>query len=360
MRNHNPTLLSCLALAAVLALAAPVYAAQAPAAPPSPLGPDPAQQFVINMTGIYPSDNPLMREVIRPWADELLEKTGGRLVLRNYEPGSIAYSETLARAVRLGQAGLGIGVLNVEAEEFALALMAAHGPGSIRLGELSAAYWRMFTEIPELAEEFKGIKLLAVFATCPYQFCMVRHLPYTAESLGGRRFLVDNPVAARFLESFGAAATVQPQTDFKMFMDDKIADGLVLPLCDLSRLGVRSYISGISLADLGNGVVWLGMHQGVWDMLPQDLKRIVGQSSGLALSRALGEMEEKIYRAELEKFEGGRVKLHYFSAEERSKFYEASRKLSQIEWQRLSRERGYNARAVQEKIDKIMGETRAR
>lgn len=360
MRSHRPILLCCLALSALLALAAPLYAAQAPAAQASSLGPEPTQQFVLNMSGVYPGWHPIMREVIRPWAEALMEKTEGRLVIRNFEPGSITHTDVLARSVRLGQSNMGIGVLNTEAEEFGFALLAAQGQGSLKLRELSAAYWRMFTEIPELAEEFKGIKLLAVYAGGPYQFCMVRHLPYTAESLAGRRFLVDSPIRARFLDDFGASATVLPQTDFKMYMDDKIADGVVFALCDLSRLGIQGYITGVSLGDLGNGVIWLGMHQGDWDMLPQDLKRIVTQSSGLGLSQTLGEMEEKNYRAELDKLRSGPVKLHYFSAEERKKFYGAGEQIRQTEWQLLCRERGYNAKQLQDKIDKILADTKAR
>lgn len=348
----------CFALAL---LSAPLQAAQQarPAAPPA-APPGPAEQYVVNMTGLYPASHPIMREVLRPWAESVLEQTGGRLVVRFFEPRTIACPNKLGRAVRLGQVGLGLGYVSSEPDDFPLSLLAAQGSGGGSMREISAAYWRMYTEIPELAGEFSGIKLLAAYATDPFQLCMAARLPYGAESLKGLRFLMETPLMAEKMESFGSLSTVIPQSDFKMFMEDKIADGLVLNLTDIQRLGLSACISGVALGDLENGVVWLGLHQGVWDMLPQDIRNILTRNSGLALSQSLGAALEGIYRADLDKLGNSAVRLHYFSAEERAKFSLNMGNVYREAWQRAAREKGYNVKALQDRIAKIMTETRAR
>ena len=342
----------CLALALCRA---PLYAAQ-----PSPAFPGQAEQYVVNMTTIYPLEHQMVQKVLLPWTESILDQTDGRLLIRIFAPDTIADSEKLGRAARLGQAGMVLSLLSSEAEDFPLSMLAAQGPGSILLKELSGAYWRMFTELPELGGEFSGIKLLAAFATDPYQLCMSGRLPYNAESLNGRRFLVDSPMTAIRMESFGAPAAIIPQPDLKMFMEDKIADGVVLNIGALSRLQLGDYISGVALGDLENGVLWLGMHQGVWDMLPQDLRNVLVKSSGLAFSQRLGGVVAENYRVQLEKLELRGIKVHYFSSEERARFYKNMQNAGQDAWESMAREKNFNAKALQDRIARIMTDAKAR
>lgn len=356
MRKISVFFALCLILAFPAAYAP---AAQAPAqASPAAAAPGPEEQYVVTMIGIYPSSHPVMRDVLRPWADSLMEQTGGRLVIRFFEPSTAVNATRPGRSVRLGQVGLAVGLIGSEPDDFPLALLSAQSGGSSALRELSAAYWRMYTEIPELSNEFSGIKLLAVCAIDPLQLCMFGSLPYNSEFLRGRRFLVENSLTAKKMESFGAIPSIIPQSDFKMFMEDRIADGMVLSLTDISRLGLEERINGISLGDLENGAAWLGMHQGVWDMLPQDIRNIIGKSSGAALSQAMGAALSGLYRAELEKLNGGAVRLHYFSAEERAKFYLHMKNISQEAWQAAAREKGFNAKTLQDRIARIMTEAK--
>lgn len=357
MQNITRLIVFCLALV----LCAPaLHAAQSAAQADASAEPSPLAEYVINMATVYPLDHHLVQNVLRPWAENIMEQSGGRLFIRMFEPGAIADAGRLGRAVRLGQAGMALSLLSAEAEDFPLSLLAAQGPGSIFLKELSGAYWRMFTELPELGAEFTGIKLLAVFASDPYQLCMAGRLPFNTESLAGKRFLVDSPLTAMKMESFGAPSTIIQQPDLKMFIEDKIADGVVLNISALSRLGLMDYIGGISLGDLENGVFWLGMHQGAWDMLPQDLRNVLAKSTGLAFSQFLGERASQNYRAQLEKLERQGVKMHYFSAEERARFNRNTQNVAQDAWQSIAREKGINIRALQDKIAKIMADAKVR
>lgn len=356
MRQISAIFIFCLVLAAFGGGRAFGAAQQAPAPVPG----DPAAQFVVNMASAYPSSHPLVRNVLRPWVESVLEQSGGRLVIRIFEPGTIAYSSSMGRSVRLGQSGLGMSLMSAEPESFRLCMLAVQAPGKACLKELSAAYWRMFTEVPELAAEFAGIKLLAVYATDPYQLCTVKNPPHTLEDIAGQRILADNPVSGGKLDDLGAASIVIPQTDFKMYLDDRLADGALLNLSNLSRLHIGGYINGVALGDLENGVVWLGMHQGLWDALPQELRTILTRSSGLALSQALGEAVSAGYRAAIGEMQNSNVQLHYFSAEERSRFYKNMQDLAQDGWQSLAEEKGFNARALQDRITRIMTESKVR
>lgn len=330
----------------------------APQVSPS-LAPGPEEQYVLNMSAIYPAAHPVMQKVLRPWAESLLQESGGRLVIRIFQDADLIDPGKPGLAVRLGQVGLAVGALSAEPDDFRLSLLAAQGPGAVSLRALSAAYWRMYTEIPELAGEFAGIKLLAVYATDPFQLCVTGSPPYDAAALRGRRFLVESPLVAAKMDELGALATVLAQPDFKMYLEDRIADGVVLGLTDIARLGVGEHFQGVALGDLENGVIWLGLHQGVWEMLPPDLRGILTKASGAALSQNLGAAVEELYRAELERLGNGRVDLHYFSAEERGRFYGVMRSVAEEAWGEAARE-GCNAKAVRDRIARILAETKAR
>lgn len=343
-----------------LFLLAAIHAPCLEAAQPASLSPNPADQFIISMTSVYPSSHPVTRNVLRPWAESVMEDSGGRLVIRIFEPNTVADSSGLARSARLGQVGIAVGLMDTESEDFQLSLLAAQAMGSTSIRELSLAYWRMYSEIPELASEFAGIKLLAVYATAPYQLCMTKDVPYNAESLAGKRFLADSPLMGQKLDAFGAFVTIVPQPYFKMYMGDKVADGAIVSISDIVRLGLADDINGVTLADLENGVMFVAMHQGVWDMLPQDLRNILNRSIGPGLSQKLGESVAQNYRDDLESLQADNIRVHYFSAEERARFEAVMKNVSQRRWQDMARDKGYNVRSIQDKINKIMVESSAR
>lgn len=359
MRNTRLIYLFFL-LAAIIAAPSSTLAATPVPAAGAEQPPQPTEQYVLNMATIYSREHPAIQDVLKPWAESLLEQSGGRLVIRIYDPETITSSVTMSKAVKLGQIGLGCGVMGTEAELFPLGVLVAQGPGTLAIRELSGAYWRMFNELPELNAEFVGIKLLAVYATSPYQICMVQGLPYDSIGLMGKRFLVDNPMTGMKMAALEAIPTVTSQTDFKMLLEDGIADGVVLSLTDMSRIDIESYIQSLALGDLENGVVWFGMHQGDWDMLPPELRRLITQSSGLPLSQALGASVAKAYRNQLDALRNSTMKVHYFSAEERDKFQQNMQNVVRSAWQKVAQERGINARNLEERINRIMSEARVR
>lgn len=314
--------------------------------------------FVLNLASQYPEDHPAVRAVLRPWAQELLRRSKGRLVIRIFGPNALCGEESLSQAVRLGQVALAYGCLGLEAEYFPLGSISG-----LRLGPRSAppagdALWRAYAETPELTAEFRGIKLLALHSAPPVQIFMLKDGVYGAADLAGQRLLTHTPVHGQKVALLGAEAIASPLADFFSRLQEGEADGALLTLRQARERRLEQYFRQAALPDMEGGLCWLGIHQGLWDILPPDLRKILTDSGGSGLSLALAAAAREDDKAGLERLRAGNMQVHYFSAEERDKLLRLTQEKLLEYWLRGARLAGVGApRVLYDKIGKIVSES---
>ncbi len=321
---------------------------------------DEADVFVVNMVSFYPEWHPVTRQVLRPWVKDVLHQTGGRLIIRVFDPNTICRDEELARNVRLGQVGMGYGFIGAEAGLFPLNMVGGLNLGLDNTMAGTAAFWRMHAELPEMAAEFSGIKLLALHATPPYQIHMLKDRVYGVSDLKDKRILVDNPYTSRTMALLGAVPVQSPQADYALRLEDRAADGALLTLNQAKFMQMGESWGQISLADIPSGACWIGMHQGLWDILPQDIRKVLAATSGQKLSRALGEVMYQTNRAAVDDLSRLAADVHYLSAEERGNIQKVVQTPLFELWQQNARKSGVaTPRVLYEKIRKIASEASA-
>lgn len=322
--------------------------------PAHPLRAAETEAFIINMTSYYPDWHPVMRDVLRPWAKEVLFKSQGRLIINLFEPNTICQDDQASQAVRLGQVGIGHGYIGAEAARFPLSMVSSLYLGLDNAKSLTEAFWRMYAELPEISGEYTGIKILALHAASPYQICMFKKPVYSVKELAGKKMLVDSPGAARKMSLLGAEPLQNQLVAFVPRINGDLFDGAMLTLAQANTAGLQRQIEQVVLADVPGGICWLGMHQGLWDILPQDLRKVLTGTTGKNFSRALGESIYNAHKSEVEKLRQFRMNVHYFSAEERLAMQKTLQPQLFEEWQLEAKRAGVNApRTLYEKISRI-------
>ncbi|MDR2051382.1 MAG: hypothetical protein LBQ63_06390 [Deltaproteobacteria bacterium] len=315
--------------------------------------------FSVNLLSAYPDEHPLVRDVLRPWAREVLTRTNGRLIIHVFGADVLHLNERLIRSVRLGQIGMGHGNL-AEEEGFPLSMLTGLNLGLEKISARSVSFWRIYNEIPEISREFSGVKILALHARQPYQLCMLKDGVYVAEDLPGLTLLTDSSLASLEAELLGASSVPVPLEDFPVYLRDHEADGALLTLSQAGEHGLKQQFGEIALADLESGACWLGMHQGLWDILPQDLRKALADTGGQKLSLALGAALQAEDRAQTDRLRAENFPVHYFSAEERAKIRQLTQEALTEDWQRKARQAGAAApRIIYDRARRIAAEIAA-
>jgi TRAP-type C4-dicarboxylate transport system substrate-binding protein len=318
------------------------------------------ESFVLNLTSVYPEEHPLIRLVLRPWSNEILRQSNGRLIIRIFNPGEICPDDSLSHAVRLGQADMAYGSFGLEAERFPLFMVSYLDLGFPNPLAASQAFWRLFTELPEFEREFTGIHLLALHAETPSQFFMLGEGLCGIGALRDQRILTDNPWSGRLVTLAGGRTAFSQNTALPLALRSETLDGALLTFSQYAYSGLRGYFAQACLADLPGGALWLGMHQGLWESLPQDLRKILTDNSGGKLSLALGEAAYATWREAVDALEGT-LPAQYLSEEERHNLRRLTQDALAEEWRERARKAGVSSpRGLLERVSRIAAEAAQR
>ena len=125
-----------------------------------------------------------------------------------------------------------------------------------------------------------------------------------------------------------------------MLLRDQEVDAALLTLDQAAPFLAEGTLAQTALADLPGGACWLGLHQGIWDILPQDLRKILTDSTGPKLSQDLGRALRAADRAAIDALRGGPGKTHYLSAEERGILHKTAQDTLLKVWQDNARQAG--------------------
>ena len=316
--------------------------------------------FVLNMACLFPEDHPVSKEVLLPWAKELQELTGNQIHIRLHQPDRLIRPEKMLSAIQVGQLDMGHGENAYTHRQLIIntALMlstALNNPVTA-----SEAYWRVYNEIPEARQEFANIKILALHSLGRFHLAGTNKDLRSLEDMQDKHILVYNGIAEKQASLLGATAHVLP---LQVFSPSSVsyADAYYLPVCLQQYTGLDSRTKNVTVTELGYTGCWLGMHQGVWDSLPQNIQKAITQSAGLKLSLALGRAVFEVEKSELERLRIMGIRVNYLSHEENARWKNAVGEKLLGNW--LSEMRLHkitNPRALYDRIMKIASEAEAK
>ena len=284
--SRTAKLASSLALGALLALAAPLAAGQAA---------DP--EVTLKLHHFLGPKAPAHAQMLAPWAERVEAASNGRLKIEIYPSMSLGGKPPqLIRQVRDGVVDIVWTVNGYSAglfprsEVFELPFVHTNDAVATNL-----AMAEMFDE--HLAEEYEGIKVLALHVHAGQGIHMVDSPVRSADDLEGKKMRIPTRTGAWILEALGASPVGMPVPDLPQALSKKVVDGALIPWEIIRPLKVQELtkyqIEGADSVRFGTTVFQISMNQGSWDKLPDDLKAVVEAESGLDWIREIGEVWTK-------------------------------------------------------------------
>lgn len=180
---------------------------------------------VLTLSSWIPPSNPLVTDAIAPWAAEVEKVTEGRVRVRIL-PSSLGAPRQAFDVVRTGQVDISYGVEGYTPGRFTLHRIAEFpfmGDSSV---ERSTAYWKVYKQHLEKANEYAGVKVLSVYAHGPGHIYHRAKPVDSVEAATGALMRTTGGVAADVAQRIGVNPLLQPATEIYQMLSTGVADGV--------------------------------------------------------------------------------------------------------------------------------------
>ena len=188
----------------------------------------------LNLAHFMPSRHPMDRGVMTPFATEISSATNGELNIVVHPAGEMGKGPVQQyKRVVSGAVDIAFGIPAYTPNQFPkTALM--HLPGLFENVEMATnAIWK---NIQNLEDEYREVKLLALWANNP-AVCITREKPVQSmEDFKGLKVRAPNPVMAKVVAAWGATPVSMPITEIFNAMNTGVIDAVIM-----GPSGIRSY-----------------------------------------------------------------------------------------------------------------------
>ena len=243
----------------------------------------------------FPPQHPIVKQVLQPWAADVQQATGGR-VLVEFSPTSLAPPPAQLDMVSKGVADVTLQFAGVVPNRLTTMLI-TEVPGPVASSEaMSVALWRTHEKFFAKADEHKGLKLLGMVAFPPQGMYGTKDEPLASiEQLKAAKVATTPGTAARAYGAVTSGVIAGPAVRYFELVSKGMVDAYVAvtPLDVMSFNLARYTKTSMNLPGLGTaGSFSLVMNESKWRSLSPADQAAIAKVSGEALSRRMKAMDD--------------------------------------------------------------------
>lgn len=250
--------------------------------------PSAAAETVINVSSWLPPQHTLLVNTLRPWTEEIEERTEGRVRFR-WLPQAVAAPPSTVDAVRDGLADLSYVVHGFTPGRFVLT-KAIEFPDMGETGEISSIAYQRVHDRFFGDREHDGLKVLAVFAHSPGYIYMRNRAVTKLEDLDGQTLRVGGGLVNDLTRALGVNSVLRPPGETYEILSTGVVDGVMFPPEAITAFRSEGLIKHVT--ETPGGIYRVSflimMNKDKFDSLsPQD-QAIIEEMSGVPLARSAG------------------------------------------------------------------------
>ncbi len=253
-------------------------------------------QTVLTGSSWVPPNHTLTRTLIE-WGKQLEADTQGRVKL-NMLPKPPSNPPGTYDAVRDGLQDIGFTVQGYTPGRFALATLAELPFLGDSAEASSVAFQRMAVKYPQILDEYKGVKVLAVFTHGPGIIYNSKRPVNSLADLSGLKFRVGGGMVNEIGKALGANVMLKPASESYELMSSGVVDGVFFPAESIPGFKLDKLIKyGTTFpGGLYNTAFVMMMNQEKYNKLSAQDKAAVDKLSGEYLARMQGRGWDKVDR----------------------------------------------------------------
>ncbi|KAB2790317.1 hypothetical protein F9L06_24920 [Brucella anthropi] len=240
------------------------------------------------------------RDVLKPWVERVEAASEGAVKIKIYTGGTLGRDPAAQlKMVEDGVADIAYPVPNYTPGRFPENSI-TDLPGLFSSStEASTVMWGLYEQ--GLLSGFDGLKVLGLFGSQPFTIDSVRATTKLAD-LEGQKLRAAGKYAIPTVELLGAAAVGLTVSESAEALTRGVIDGVTSHPSLSSQTGSADIARNHYLLGLHIGHVMLVMKQEAFDALPEKARVAINAESGLKLSRAWGEVQDRDAQALIAKW----------------------------------------------------------
>ncbi len=256
-----------------------------------------AAEVTIRVHHFLPPVSNMHRNFIAPWAKEIMEKSGGRINVQIFPSMQLGGKPgQLADQARKGIADITWTLTGYTPGRFPVAETTSL-PFMVTTAEkTSVAMHKLMDEFG--GKEYKGVKTLAFHAHAAGKFHMKNKPVTKASDLKGISMRAPNRAFGDLLKALGADPIFLPVTEMAVSLTNGVIEGTCLPYEVVPAFKLHELTKFHSAAAPGGRGLYtntfaLLMNGKSYEKLPDDLRKVIDDNSGIALSQRIGKVFDK-------------------------------------------------------------------
>lgn len=244
-----------------------------------------------------PATHPYQVLIMDVWAKDVAAATAGRVKIE-FTGSSLAPPPRQFDLVSGGGADLAFSFVGYNSDRFVrhgILTLPMLGPSA---KATTTAYWQMRAKHFEPADEFRGVKLVAIWANMPGQLYTSKKVRTVAD-YAGMKTRVGDRVLGETVKALGAVPVFSPAPSIYEMLSRGVLNAAAFPASDVLSFKAEKFVPHAVLIPGGvfSGSFYIAMNPKKWDSLPAAdraaIEKISGATLALKAAEAVDGMEAK-------------------------------------------------------------------
>lgn len=246
-----------------------------------------ADTIELKLSHFLPSSHPTQKDFLEPWAKELEERTNGQVKVTIYPAGS-AFGHVAKQfdQVRAGVVDISHGLTGFPRGRLPRTLIMDLPFLTKSSNAASRALWDLYPEY--LAEEYKGLKMMALHAHNPGLIHTKGKQVKTMDDMKGLRLRSPSAAISMMLKQLGATPVGLPPTQVYENLQKGVIDGNVFPFEAVHGFKLYEVLDYHLDAKAYATSFYFVMNEKKYTSLPADVQAVIDDMSGESLVAKFG------------------------------------------------------------------------
>lgn len=246
------------------------------------------ETIVLRMSHFMPAPSVMNTQAFEPWAKKIEEESNGRIKIENYPGAMLSEPDVTYDAAAKGTVDIGIQLQGYTNGRFPLSQI-AELPGMSNSALQMSCLMQTLYDNGTIAGEYDDTHVLALWGLGPGVLHSNEPIAVPSD-MKGLRIRRPSAVAGDIIESMGAAPVGLPATDIYTSLQRGVIDGLSLPWDGVPIFRVNELVDNHTNIPLYSSAFVMTMNKAKYDSLPDDLKKVIDDNSGMVFSQMIGNL----------------------------------------------------------------------
>ncbi|PXF31666.1 C4-dicarboxylate ABC transporter substrate-binding protein [Pokkaliibacter plantistimulans] len=254
----------------------------------------------LRFSHFWPATSAIHKEVFQAWADDVEKASNGELKVQLFPSQTLTKADAAYQGAVNGISDIAATAQGYTAGRFPLTQV-VELPGVSLSATQGGCITQSLYDKGMLADEYKDSHVLFMFSTGPGYIHTTDKEVKVPDDLKGLRIRRPSAVVGKILTELGAQPIGMPAPEIYSSMQRGLLDGVSLPWEGMKTFRLNELSNQHTQVPFYSLVFVATMNKKTYDRLPDNLKKVIDEHSGLAWSKKAGEVfdaEDKAGRAE--------------------------------------------------------------